>query len=255
MRGGSRLVGWLWRWHRRLGLLAALFALMLATTGIVLNHSSELGLDRQLVGSPLLRGVYGDNSAYLPAYKVGGNWLFRAANGRVYLDGLEVAPCRGQLVGALRADGLLYAACAEELLLLTQSGELVESVTASTGLPVAVTGAGLVEIEPGETRVAVQSGNSWWLADLEQMDFGETAAGGSFIRQLAPGRLPATIRNSIPAQEDWLNWERLLLDLHSGRLFGLAGVLAVDAAGLLLGSLALSGVAMWWLHRRRRRKH
>lgn len=254
MRRSSRLVGWLWRWHRRLGLLAALFALMLATTGIVLNHSAELGLDRQLVDSPLLRRVYGDNSADLPAYKAGESWVFRAANGRVYLDALEVAPCRGQLVGALLSEGLLYAACAEELLLLTQSGELVESVTASTGLPADLTGAGLVEIEPGETRVAVQSGNSWWLADLDQMDFGESAAGGSFIRQLAPGQLPATIRNSIPAQQDWLSWERLLLDLHSGRLFGRAGVLAVDVAGLLLAGLALSGVAMWWLHRRRRHK-
>ena len=244
----AQLVGLLWRWHRRLGVLAAFFALLLATSGIVLNHSSALGLDRSFINWSWLQSAYGDHSADLPAFQLGDHWLSRSADGRVYLNAVEVAPCNGKLVGALQLDELLYAACAEELLLVTRNAELVESINASTGLPVPLQGLGLID-----GRVALQVGESWWLADLEQMDFGQRAAGGVVIQQLTAGRLPEAIRQQMPAVEQWLSWERLLLDLHSGRVLGHMGVLLVDIAGVMLACLATSGIAMWWMHRRRRR--
>jgi len=249
MRRHPRLVGLLWRWHRRLGLLAAVFVLVLAASGIVLNHSSELELDRSFVDWPWLSRAYGDDSAALPAYKSGEHWLSRAASGHVYLDAREVAPCNGKLVGAVQAGELWYVACEEELLLVTPSGELVESISASTGLPAPLTDAGLI----GDS-VALRSAGDWWLADLDQLDFSNQAPGGVIIHQLAPGRLPQAIREAIPAPDQWLSWERLLLDLHSGRVFGRAGVLWMDTVGVLLGCLAISGIAMWWLHRRGRRR-
>ena len=100
----------------------------------------------------------------------------------------------------------------------------------------------------------MQVGDQWRLADLEQIDFSARAAGGSLIRQLAPAPLPSVIRDALPDQAQWLSWERLLLDVHSGRLAGRIGVLLVDAIGVLLCALALSGIAMWWLHRRRRQR-
>jgi hypothetical protein len=249
MRRHPRLVGLLWRWHRRLGLVAAMFVLVLAATGIVLNHSSELGLDRSFVDWPWLSRAYGDDSATLPAYHSGEHWLSRAANGRVYLNAREVAPCNGKLVGVVPAGELLYVGCEEELLLISPSGELVESISGSTGLPAPLTAIGLVA-----DSVVLRSAGNWWLADLDQLDFSNQAPGGVIIHQLAPGQLPVAIRQEIPAPDQWLSWERLLLDLHSGRVFGRAGVLWMDAVGVLLGCLAISGFAMWGLHRRSRRR-
>lgn len=248
MRRRPAVVSVLWRWHRRVGVLAAFFALVLAVTGIVLNHAAELGLERRFVDWPWLAQAYGDDSADLPAIQVGVHWLSRAANGRVYLDAQEVAPCNGPLVGALAFGELLLAGCAEELLLITPGGELVESISASTGLPVPVQAIGLVEDE-----VVLQSAGNWWRADLELMEFSQRArSAGAVIQQLVPDRLPQTLRAAIPVPEQWLSWERLLLDVHSGRVFGRLGVLWVDAMGVLLAALALSGITMWWLHRRRR---
>jgi len=248
MRRRPRLVGLLWRWHRRLGVLAAFFVLVLSATGIVLNHTAELGLDRRFIDWPWVIKAYGDDSGNLPAFQLGEHWLTRAANGRVYFDAQEVAPCSGKLVGAVVAGELLYAGCAEELLLITDSGELVESVNASTGLPVPLQAVGLIE-----SQIVVQAGGIWWLADLDLMDFSHRApAGGAVIRQLVPDQLPDAMRAKIPVPDQWLNWERLLLDLHSGRVFGRVGVLWVDGVGVLLVGLAVSGIAMWWLHRRRR---
>jgi hypothetical protein len=250
MRRRPRLVGLLWHWHRRVGVLAAFFVLVLVITGIVLNHSTALGLDRNFVDWPWLSQAYGDDSSDQPAFQLGNRWLSRAANGHVYLDAREVTPCRGKLVGALTSGGMLLAGCAEELLIITDSGELVESVSASTGLPSPLQAIGLVD-----EQVTLQVDGDWWLADLDQMDFSHRApAGGAVIRQLVPDRLPEDIRQNIPVPDQWLTWERLLLDLHSGRLFGRAGVLWVDGVGVLVGSLATSGTAMWFLHRRRKQQ-
>jgi hypothetical protein len=249
MRRRSRLVGVLWHWHRRVGLLAAVFVVVLAATGIALNHSSLLGLDSRFVESPWLAQLYGDDSPDLMAFRLGEQWVFRAADGRVYVDTRQVAPCSGKLVGAVAANEVLLAGCAEELLIVTPAGELLESVSASTGLPTPLQGIGLID-----SQVALQADGIWWLADLEQMDFSERVrSGGSAIGQRVPDTLPADIRAQIPAPERWLSWERLLLDLHSGRLFGQAGVWVVDAVGVLLITLASSGTLMWWFHRRRGR--
>jgi PepSY-associated TM region len=248
MRRRPRLVGLLWHWHRRVGVVVAIFAVLLAVTGIVLNHSAQLGLDHSFVDSPWLSKMYGDDSANLPAFQLGDQWVSRATDGHVYLDAQDVAPCAGKLLGAVAAGDLLYAGCAEELLLVTREGALLESVNASTGIPVPVQAIGLID-----EQLVLQSGGIWWLADLDAMDFSRRApAGGAVIQQLVPDRLPGSIRAQIPAPDQWLSWERLLLDLHSGRLFGRLGVLWIDLVGVLISTLATSGVLMWWLHRRRR---
>ena len=237
-----RLVGLLWHWHLRIGVISAFFVVLLSTTGIVLNHSSGLGLDHRFIDWPWLTQAYGDGSGDLPAYLLGTQWLTRAANGRVYLEANEVAPCDGNLVGAVAADGLLYAGCAQELLVITEGDELVESVRAPIGLPVPLQALGLID-----NRVAVRTGDSWRLADLELMEFGERAPHAAIIGQLAPGQLPLAVRKLMPAAQQWLSWERLLLDLHSGRVVGRMGVLWMDAVGVLMTTLANSGIAMWRL--------
>jgi len=244
----GRLVGFLWRWHRRIGVLAALLVVVLASTGIALNHTDELALEKRYVGWDWLRSYYGDHSAELPAFETAGRWVYRAASGRVYIDTSAVANCRGELAGALAVAGMITIACGEELLLATESGDLVESITGSSGLPAPVTGIGLVD-----GRLALQAGDCWRLADLERVDFSVPVGGGELVLQIAAGRLPGKLLAELPEQAQWLSWERVLLDLHSGRLFGPAGVLVMDLAALLFCVLALSGVAMWWLRRTRRR--
>jgi len=247
MRRRTRWVGLLWRWHRRLGLLAALFVLFLSLSGILLNHTTGLGLDRRFVDWPWLTAVYGDRSAELPAFRLAGHWLVQTAGGQVFLDTREVAHCRGKLVGALQVGQLLLGGCAEELLLVTTRGELVESVTAGTGLPVPVQSLGFLDGD-----VAVQVAGDWWLADLERMEFSRRApGGGAEIEQLFPDRLPDELRRGLPMPDRWLTWERVLLDVHSGRVLGRLGVLWVDLTGVFLCTLAMSGCAMWWLHRRK----
>lgn len=246
MRRGQRLVGLLWRWHRRTGVAIFVFLIVLAGTGVVLNHSTGFGLDRRFVQSQWLTGFYSAGQQALPAYRLEDHWVSRSASGQLYVDTVPVATCLGDLVGAVAAQGMLVAACAEELLLVTLGGELIESVSASTGLPVPVVGLGRTD-----EGVMLSTGERWWSVDLELLEFARQS-GSMEILQMSPGQLPDAIRAAIPAPEQWLTWERLLLDLHSGRIGGKAGVWLVDAVGVLLICIAFSGLTTWAFHHRRR---
>jgi hypothetical protein len=214
----------------------------------MLNHSSELGLDARFVEGDWASRFYGEEVSPLRAYPLGEQWVSRALDGRVYLDAREVGSCRGELVGALRGEDLLWVACGEELLLLAPDGQLVEAIDGVSGLPAPLTALARL----GET-VAIQAEGEWREADLDQLRFDQPVPSGRSLSQVAPGELPAALRAAIPAPQRWLTWERVLLDMHSGRLPGRWGVWVMDAVAVLLACVASSGLTMWALRRVRRR--
>lgn len=47
-----------------------------------------------------------------------------------------------------------------------------------------------------------------------------------------------------------ISWGRLILDTHSGRIFGGSfGVFLMDTSTIILLLLSISGVYMWWIRR------
>lgn len=66
--------------------------------------------------------------------------------------------------------------------------------------------------------------------------------------------------NNINASADWVMWwydipepiitlERIVIDIHSGRFFGLPGVVMTDLAALAMLFLTISGVYTWFKKR------
>ena len=61
-----------YQWHRYIGVTVALFAILLAVTGMLLNHTGELDLDSTYVDSPWLQDWYGiKGPAHVTAYSAG----------------------------------------------------------------------------------------------------------------------------------------------------------------------------------------
>lgn len=236
-----------------MGLIAALFVFVLSVTGIALNHSSGLALDQTLVQSEWLLRLYegGNSTESVSGYRVDSGWLSRAKGGQLYFNSKEITTCYEPLVGALQTPEYLVAACADQLVLILPDGQMIEAVTASAGLPTPVMGIGRVD-SADAAQVVVQLEGQWHIADLDNLQFETTIVAGAIIEQAASGPLPVSVAQALPRAQQWLTWERVLLDLHSGRLFGAKGVWVMDAAAVLLMCLASSGVAMWALHRRRR---
>lgn len=224
------------RWHRRLGIVSALFVLLLAVTGLLLNHTHELGLDRAPLENHALRKLYGVESEPAPAGLVQSlpAGELAVSSGRLRLGARDIGDCP-QLVGVVEQPGQVLAVCSNRLWLLTPEGEVIDQADGVRGVP-----EGLTAVGQGEGQVLLRRGNESLAVNLSDLSLKPAAP--------APG-VTWTEATGQAAHSADLDWEQLLLDLHSGRLFGRFGVLLMDAMALLFVALAVSGIIMW------RRRH
>ncbi len=241
----------LYVWHRWLGLTAAALTLMLALTGIALNHTEALRLDERYVRSAAVLALYGiEPPPVEAACRVDGRWVLRIG-GRLYLGATEVARRAGPLHGALEWNGLYLVAAGEELLLVDPAGRLAERMGGEAGVP-----AGLRRIgRTPDGRIVAEGSHGPYVADAELLTWRRAAGSGTLRWVRCEGSPPPALADAARAGyvATMLPWERVLLDLHSGRIVGRLGPWAMDAAAVLLVFLSLSGPWLWWRQRRKRR--
>ncbi len=234
---------WL-RWHRRLGLLVIVPILLLAVTGVLINLSGPLGWDQAPVRSALLARLYGvPMQPPQSGFPVNDHW-FTHYGGTLMLDGAPAASCDGPLGGAVRDQNQYAVLCGEALLLLDARGELLET------LPGVPAGASALAVRDGALLVRGADGPQ----RLDQRSGFCRAAAQAPADWARPAPLPEHLREAHRAHltVPGIHWERVLLDLHSGRLFGRVGVWLVNGFGLLVCLLAISGVRGWFRRRPRR---
>jgi len=230
------------RWHRVIGAAAALLVLILALSGIALNHSSTLGLDRMPVSAPWLMRWYGlsDTPSPLQGYSAGAHWVSEYEN-RLLLDGKLLPHAIDGLVGAVLLEQALVIAGGSGMLLLAEDGALIERITA---LPKPVAGLGVTAQE----RVALRTvSGRIFTSDAQLLEWQSTREGDK-IEWSEAESLPVFIREqtSLALRGDTLSLERIVLDLHSGRIFGTYGPWLMDIAAVMLLILAATGIIGWW---------
>ena len=113
---------WLWRWHRRAGLAAALIIVLVTATGIFLNHSSGLSLAQRFVEQPWLLSFYGIPEPRIVSIQLGGQIVSGVDEGYLFLDDQPLPACESALAGAVSVDVGFIAGCAEALLWFDESG-------------------------------------------------------------------------------------------------------------------------------------
>ena len=240
-RARARLLRSLYIWHRYIGLAAALFVIVLAATGLLLNHIGVLGLDSVQVSSAALLDWYGVHAPeHVTAYRAGPRTVMDAG-GKLYLDQGRLPDAEGPLRGAVEYGDLLVIATDRQLLLLTPAGELVERLDSASGVPAGILGVGLAR--GGE--LAVRTAHGDYLTDDTFSDW--TVADSADARWAATTTLTEPQRQSLNRayRGNGLPLERVLLDIHSGRILGSAGIYVMDGAALLFLLLAMSGVWLW----------
>jgi hypothetical protein len=240
---------WLRRWHRRLGALLAAFILLLSCTGIALNHSSDWALDQRYVTSNWLLDAYGIRAPSASASFGDRDHRVTLLGRRLYLEDREIADDVDVLNGLMSTGDLVLVATRHNVLLLTSDGELVERMDLSTELPGPVDRIG----RAGE-RAVISSEGLVYQANADISDFeplAETSATDVTWSVASPA--PDALLNLLDAQYRGrgLSVERLIADLHSGRMATLAGPYVMDAVALLLIILSITGIMMWLRPRRR----
>lgn len=233
-------------WHARCGVLVSLFFLTLAVTGIALNHTEALDLARTQVGASWLMRWYGIKAEPAPQGYLFERGYFVGNAQHWVMDGKPLPVVPEPTVGAVEAGGVRYLATASALYLYQPDGTLIEKLVDSAlpDAPISRVGLeqGSVLIESPHGIFASEDGIDWRPIGAEHAIWAHP--------QPLPANLAAQASRLFSPS---LPLERVLLDVHSGRIFGRYGPLLMDLAALILMVLSLSGV--WIYLRSLKKKH
>jgi PepSY-associated TM region len=241
----TKMIRFVRHWHARLGVITALFLLFLAISGLALNHTDALSLAKRDVKATWLMHWYGLKSTIPTQGYFFKDGYLAAADGRWVMDGHLLREGADQPpVGAVTWAEIRAIASVETLYLYTPEGQLVDKLS-DAELPskpikqLGLAGDKLV-LETVHGSFVSSDALTWLQYNGEQPIWSKWQA------------LPSTELSKVKkAFAPSLPLERIVLDLHSGRIFGRYGSLLMDLAALVLIVLSISGV---WIYLRIVRK-
>ena len=233
-------------WHRRLGMVSLLLMIILAVTGIALNHTEGLALDEKNISNDSLLNWYGLNPEGSAVSFTAGNNRISQWSGKLFYNDLPIADSLDNLIGVVVTnDNLIVIAFNNSLLILDANGKLIEHAAPKF--------APLTNLGLHDNHVVTQnSAGDHYRADKDIISW--TAVPGASINWSQSSELNPILQNKLKQawRGDGLTAERVILDLHSGRLFNAAwGVYIMDASAVMLLVLSLSGGWMWWTRKRK----
>jgi len=235
-------------WHRYMGVTAALFTLVIAVTGILLNHTDELKFSDTHVQSDWVLDWYGiEAPEQLLTFPVGERHITLMGDD-LYLDRKEIDGDYRDLTGAVQIGDMLVVSVNNDLLLLTPRGELIERLRRNDGVPAGIEQIGI----DADGRLAVRTRHEIYLPDTDFIRWQRYGGDDSRIRWAEPQPLEPRLKKLLQNhfRGEVLPVERVLLDVHSGRFFGKIGPWVFDIAAALLILLSLSGTWIWLKRRR-----
>ncbi len=242
-------------WHRRLGIASALLVVMVAVSGVLINHSNDFKLDTAHVHQGWLLDHYGIKAPGQIAIYAS-EPLLAASDNLLWLRDKPVLEAQGPLLGALAYGEHYVAIDAQHLYLLDQQGALLEQQSRATGLPQDLRALALLPTgDAGQLWLNTASGSYLSDSDLIEWQESKPLVALDWQTPLADASSETISKAlSLKARAMHLSWERVLLDLHSGRIVGLPGSLMMDLVALCLIFMAISGLYLWQQAKPRKRK-
>ena len=239
----------MWRfihqWHKRLGIISALFVILLSLTGIILNHTETLGIQDQFIQNQLLLDAYkiGPKES-LYGFQANDQWITRVDD-RIYFNQQLLAKDTSGLTGVVLTEEYYVIATDNKIFLVTETGEVIEKLTSSEGVPPGIKQIG--KSYSGDVIVRTSHGD--YSADFENADWQKLDQTEALWSH--PGVIPDALQKRLLElyRGTGLSVERIMLDIHSGRIIGDWGVYLVDFMAALFFMLALSGSWMWFKQR------
>lgn len=233
------------KWHRKLGVTVSLFVVLLVITGLMLNHTEQLNLQNIFVKNDVLLEWYHiQPRSKAKGVRVEQSWITQIDN-RLYFNQKEIVGHIEHLSGAVKISDGVVVAVDESLLVLTLNGDLVEGLSGTDGVPAGIKSIGLTDGKD----IVIRAAHGDYLADIDAVEWQEieqTSAQWSNTREIPQDLYRQLL---ILYRGKGLPLERVILDIHSGRIFGQAGVLLIDFMAILFLLLAMSGVWMWFKYR------
>ena len=225
--------------HRYTGIGSALLVLILSITGLLLNIAT-LELDQRFISNSWLLEEYSLGEFPVHSYAAGDTIVSKSGR-YLYLNEKVTLEINESLIGSIALQEDILIALPNSLLLVSKTGEVIDQLFDYSGLPVRP--QALMTDSIG--GVLMKGKNSVWRSD-QTLSQWQALSDSNIAWPDAietPRILSAQIQHHARTHE--ISLERMLLDLHSGRLFGKIGETLMSLSAIALIFLALSGVYVW----------
>jgi hypothetical protein len=252
-------------WHRTLGIWLSLFILFLAVTGMLLHHTNRLKLEQSPVGISWIQSLYGIEAPKTQQHFKQGAKQVSQIGPLLFIDNhfLDDQIQLKDLIGALHIEDIIVIALQNQLLLLDTNYQVIEKLNTLHGLPERLSAIGYLSSDQGHL-IYLRSHDKLYATTLDFLEFviepthkndalSQQNQLDTSLIQWSQAHEPNQQRRDFLASEfraRALNWERVLLDIHSGRFFGMMGPWVLDIVGLMLIILACSGIWIWGFKKR-----
>ena len=229
-------------WHRMAGLFAAVFLLLLTVTGLLLMQADDLDLNNRYVSNDGVLDWYGIRPAPPPLTFAANKNLITQVGGRLYFESNFLLRTDSQLIGATPAADEILVATTDGLVLVTTGGKVAEKMDETVGIPHAPTHLGTI----GDGTIVLKSADGLFIFEPLSARF-QSAPANLSVRWQDPTVAPAGTIEAINRnyRGTGLTLERIIIDLHTGRLLGPLGVTLITIASILLLVLIVSGIILW----------
>lgn len=227
-------------WHRYIGVGVSALVIVLSVTGLLLNFSDALKLNRSYAGASWLLDHYNIGDFSVVSFQTDTNLISQASE-FVYLDGKYTLNLSESLVGAINIVQGLLLATNSSLILIDNQGQIIDELGSYSGLPESPLGISVTT----QGHPVIRGVNTYWKGSPELSAWQPLE--GPHPKWIAPIETPDAINSSIQnhARSHEINYERVMLDLHSGRLLGSWGQNIMSIAAALLLILAATGIIIW----------
>lgn len=226
-----------------MGVVSALFVILLSITGVALHHSSRIGLDTAFIGSSSLLSWYEievpDVTVSFPA----NDKVASLIADNIFFEDRFLVGDFSDLRGLLKIDSVYVIATSNRLLLMTEEGELIESLSSVHGVP-----SGIRRVGESNTGISLlEASAGLFEIDIDRIRWPAAQATPSQISWSEAQELDSSRQAEIKARygATLISWERLILDIHSGRFMGGFGAVLVDIMALLFVLMAATGLWIW----------
>ncbi len=225
--------------HRLLGLVCFPFMLLMASTGILLNHTDDLKLSQTELRWNWLMSWYDIKKPNTFLSISEKKHTITQIEQRIYLNSKEILISKQPLIAAKIFDKEIILFLTNHICITTIEGELIEKIKNHHGLPSPIDKCGTIE----NTQLIIQSNNKLYNCDLDELNF------KTYNQSKKITWLKTDVQTSEVSQKLYDNYSgkgisahKLITDLHNGFFFTSLGKLFLDIIGLLFIFLSCTGL-------------
>ena len=231
--------------HKFTGIAVCVFLIHLSITGIFLNHTEDLGLDEKYTASPMILALYNISMpSQEESFLVDSIFISRFGD-QVFMGNQPIIKSENPIMGAAFSNQILAIAFANEMVLLTQEGKLIERISSTAELPENIQKLGVSEdiLYLKTSDLVWQSSDQAQAWELSDSDFNDWSN-----EVVIPDQQTKQIEMYFSGKG--VSLEQFFLDLHNGNIIKGFGKWLLDIIAIFLLLLSISGIWIWLKKRR-----